>query len=360
MRIWQKEVEYDLGESGVHPISIRDLVRDPARIDELLDLELNYPHIAGDPELRERIAALYPGATPDNVLVTVGAIQSNHLILLTTTAPGDDVAVMQPNYQQLWGTAQNMGRRLSTFALKPELGWQLDREELAAAVKPTTRLVTVVNPNNPTGRIMTAADREAVLETTARAGAWLLADEVYAGAERISDEFTPSFYGQYERVLAVNSLSKVYGLAGLRLGWVVGPVDLIGQLESRADYITICATVLANKLAAIALEPEVRERLLARARAYVRRGFDNVQTWAAGRDDIEVAAPDASAICFARYRKDIGSVDLATLLAREKRVMIVPGAFFGMEHHLRLAFGMPDDYVREGLRRLGELLDDVE
>jgi aspartate/methionine/tyrosine aminotransferase len=214
--------------------------------------------------------------------------------------------------------------------------------------------------NNPTGRIMTAPDRAAVLEAAGRAGAWLLADEVYAGAERTSDGFTPSFYGQYERVLAVNSLSKVYGLAGLRLGWVVGPVDLIHRLESRADYITICATVLANKLAAIALEPDVRERLLARARAYVRRGFDNVQTWAAERDDIEVAAPDASAICFARYHKDIGSVDLATRLAREKRVMIVPGAFFGMEYHLRLAFGMPDAYVREGLRRLGELLDEVE
>jgi aspartate/methionine/tyrosine aminotransferase len=331
-----------------------------AAIASLADTELNYPQANGDPELRDAIAALYPEATRENVLVTVGAIQANYTALLTVTDPGDDVAVMQPNYQQFWGLAQNHGRRLSTFGLSRELGWALDREQLDAAVRSTTKLVTVVNPNNPTGRIMPDDERHAVIDAAGAAGAWLLADEVYTGAERVTEETTESFYGQYDKVLAVNSLSKGYGLPGLRIGWVVGPTDVIARMWAWQDYITICTTVLANKLAAIALSPTVRPQILARTRRYVRRGFENVERWAAGRDDVEVMAPDAAAICFVKYAQKVGSTELAMKLVQEKSAFVAPGALFGLEHFVRISFGLPDDYVNEGLRRLGEALDEVD
>jgi aspartate/methionine/tyrosine aminotransferase len=357
---WERQIEYNLSESGVHPMTMRELVQDAAHIEALVDTELNYPQANGDPLLRERIAALYKGATAANVLVTVGAIQANFTSLLTLTDPGDDVAVMQPNYQQFWGLAQNLDRRLSTFGLRAERGWALDRDELAAAVKPSTKLVTVVNPNNPTGRIMPADERAAIVAAAARADAWLLADEVYAGAERVTDEVTPSFYGDYDKVLAVNSMSKAYGLPGLRIGWVVGPAEIVAQMWAWQDYITICSTMLGNQLAAVAVSPDVRPRILARTRQYVRRGFENVERWAAARDDIEILAPDAAAICFVKYRQKINSTELVMRLIREKSAFVAPGELFGFDGYLRISFGLPDDYVREGLRRLGELLDELD
>jgi aspartate/methionine/tyrosine aminotransferase len=360
LAVWENQIEWNLSESGVHPMTMRELVQDQATIEALADTEINYPQANGDPALRAAIAALYPGATIDNVLVTVGAIQANFTALMTLTEPGDDVAVMQPNYQQLLGLARNTGRSVSTFALKRENAWALDRDELAAAVRPTTRLVTIVNPNNPTGRIMPADERAAVVEAAGSAGAWLLADEVYAGAERVTDVVTPTFYGDYDKVLAVGSMSKAYGLPGLRIGWVVGPQEIVERMWAWQDYVTITTTMLGNKLAAIALSTEVRPRVLARTRAYVRRGFDTVQRWADARGDVEVMPPDASAVCFARYQRKISSTELVMRLLREKSTFVAPGDLFGLSGHVRISFGLPESYVEEGLRRLGELLDEVE
>jgi aspartate/methionine/tyrosine aminotransferase len=360
----ENEVEINLSESGVHPLTMRGLLAMKggdlgADLAAIAATELNYPQANGDLELREAIARWYPGATAANVLVTVGAIQANFTSLLTVTAPGDAIAVMQPNYQQFWGLAQNLERTMSTFSLKPHRDWALDLDELQDAVAPETSFVAVVNPNNPTGRIMRADERAAVVAAAERTGAWLLADEVYAGAERVTDEFTQTFYGQYEKVLAIGSTSKAYGLPGLRIGWVVGPADVVARMWAWQDYITICTTCLGNKLAAVALSPAVRPRILERTRGYVRRGFDNVARWAAGRDDVEVLPPDAAAICFVRYAAAINSTEFVMRLLREKSAFVAPGDLFGLDGHLRVSFGLPDEYVREGLARIGELLDDI-
>jgi aspartate/methionine/tyrosine aminotransferase len=353
---WENRVEYNLSESGVHPISARELL-EGSELDDLIDTEINYAQSNGLPVLRQRIAALYPGAGPENVLVTVGAIQANFTALVGLTRPGDAVAVMQPNYQQLWGLARNFDRRLSTFGLAPELDWHLDEAALAQAVTPATKFVAIVNPNNPTGRILTAPERRAIVEAAASAGAWLLADEVYAGTEHRTDEFTPTFYGTYEKVLAVNSMSKAYGLPGLRIGWIVGPAPVIERLWAWQDYVTIGSAMLDNKLAAHALSAEVRPRLLARARQYVRRGFANVARWARDRDDVTVLAPEAAAICAVKYRAGANSSALAARLIAEQSTLVAPGDLFGIDGYLRVSFGLDDDYVNEGLRRIGTVLD---
>ncbi|HEY5425861.1 MAG TPA: aminotransferase class I/II-fold pyridoxal phosphate-dependent enzyme [Candidatus Tumulicola sp.] len=356
---WENRVDYNLSESGVRPMTMRELIPDDGARESLADIELNYPQANGLPELRDRIATLYPGATRDNVLVTVGAIQANFTALLTVTDPGDDVAVMQPNYQQFWGLAQNLGRRLSTFALDPKRDWQLDLAEVARAVTPATTLVAVVNPNNPTGRVMQPVERQAVIDAARSADAWLLADEVYAGTEHRTDEVTPTFYGGYDKVLAVNSMSKAYGLPGLRIGWIVGPADVVERMWAWQDYITICTTMLGNKLAAIALSPSVRPGILARTRHYVREGFENLERWANRRGDVDVLAPDAAAISVVTYRHAIDSRELVRRLIAQQSTFVAPGALFGLENCLRVSFGLPAEYVNEGLRRLGKVLDSI-
>lgn len=356
---WENRVEYNLSESGVHPMSVHEVLGDDAALDALAGIPLRYPQANGTQALREAVAALYPGATPENVLITVGAIQANLAALAALTQPGDAVALLEPNYRQLWGAAQNLDREVTTFGLRPELEWRIDRDELARAITPATRLVAIVNPNNPTGRVLSAGDRDAVVEAAENAGAWLLADEVYAGAERTSGAMTPTFHGAYERVLAVNSLSKTYALPGLRIGWIVAPVEAIARMWAWQDYATISAGMLGNQLATRALSPPERARIIARTRDYVRRGFDRLEAWAAQRDDVEVVPHDAGGIALLKYRQPIGSSDLAMRLIERASTLVAPGDAFGAEGYLRIGFALPGDYLEAGLRRIGSVLDEL-
>jgi aspartate/methionine/tyrosine aminotransferase len=355
---WENRVEYNLSESGVHPMSANEVLADEAALDALARLPLRYPQANGTAALRDAVASLYPGATAENVLVTVGAIQANLVALAALTQPGDAVAVLEPNYRQLWGAAQNLGRRIATFGMRPELEWRLDRDELARAITPATRLVAIVNPNNPTGRTLNNDDRRAVVAAAQDVGAWLLADEVYAGAERANDSMTPTFYGEYERVLAVNSLSKTYALPGLRIGWIVGPVEAVARMWAWQDYATISAGMLGNQLAAHALSPRARPRIIARTREYVRRGFERLEAWAASRRDVEIVAPDAGGICLVKYRGPIDSSELAMRLIERASVLVAPGDAFGIDGYLRIGFALPEEYLDAGLGRIGTMLDD--
>ena len=358
--LWENEVEYNLTESGVHPMSMRDLVDDPALLDELLDMELVYPQTNGIPELRDAIAALYPYATRDNVIVTVGAIQANFSTMLAVMQPHDELAVMTPNYSQLWGAAQNHGFTTRTFSLDQSQNWALNVDELNAAVTPRTKLIAICNPNNPSGHILTSAEMDAVVAAADRVGAWLLADEVYAGCERTTDEFTPSFYGRYDKVLAVNSMSKAYGLPGLRLGWVVTTPEMTHEIWQRQEYQTIATTPLSNRLAAYALQPQTRTRILDRTRAWVRNGYANFDAWMVEHNDLfSYTPPDAAAIAFVHYNAAINSTELVHRLIRDKSALVVPGDAFGMDGHLRIAFGQDAAYVNEGLARLVDVLRDV-
>ena len=358
MSIWENQVEINLSESGVHPMTLGELVDEPALLDELMATELNYPQTNGSVELRQTIAAMYPGATADNVLVTTGCAQANFTGLVTLMSPGDEIAILMPNYHQIWGIARNLQLNVNTFSLKEETGWSVDVDELNRAVTDRTKLIAVCNPNNPTGHVMSSEEMDAVVAAADRVGAWLLADEVYAGAERVSDEQTPSFWGRYDKVLANGSMSKAYGLPGLRIGWTVTTPELAEEMWARQDYITIGNTMLGNKLAAYALSPEVRPRIIARARNYIRKGYANFENWCARHEGLfTLVPPQAAAIAFVRYHRDVGSIELIDRVISEERAYMVPGAHFsGLDHHLRISFGLPKDYLEDGLDRLYRVL----
>jgi aspartate/methionine/tyrosine aminotransferase len=361
MSKWENVVAYNLSESGVHPVTVRELLDDPIMAEELLETELNYPQTNGTIELREHIAALYPGATIDNVLVTVGCSEANFITLQTLLAAGDEMVVMLPNYMQIWGIGHNYGFRVRAFHLKEEHGWAPDLDQLNAVVSERTRLIAVCNPTNPTGYILTGEEMDAIVAAAERVGAWVLADEVYSGAERLTDVQTPSFWGRYDKVLAMNSLSKAYGLPGLRTGWIVGPVDTVDEIWARHEYTTISGTMLADKLAAIALSPQVRPRLIQRTRDYIRRGFPILDGWLESHEGtFALVPPRAAAIAFARYHLKVNSTEFVMRLMREKSVLIVPGDHFGLDHHLRISYGLPPEYLEAGLDRIHELIVELQ
>jgi aspartate/methionine/tyrosine aminotransferase len=361
MSKWENVVQYNLSESGVHPATVNDFVDNPEAIEDLLAAKLKYVQANGSDELRERIAALYPGATHENVLVTVGCAEANYNTVHALLDPGDEMVVMLPNYMQIWGVARNHGVKLRAFHLKEDLSWAPDLDELHDAITEKTKLIAICNPNNPTGHILSEAEMDAIVAAADSVGAWLLADEVYNGCEQLTDVETPSFWGRYHKVLATNSLSKAYGLPGLRIGWAVGPTDIVDEIWARHEYSVISTTVLSNKLATIALSPEVRPRLIQRGREYVRRGLPILKEWLDSHEGVfTLIPPMAAPIAFPRYQLDINSTELVHRLIQEKSVFIVPGDHFGMDHYLRIAFGQPPDHLRNALDRIHELLTELQ
>lgn len=362
MSKFENEVDVNLSESGVHPLTLTELLELAERdVGSLGDILINYPQANGSVELREAIAALYPGAEPDNVLVTVGAAEANFLALTTLLKPGDEAVVMLPNYMQVWGIARNHGFHIQEWHLSERRGWAPDLAQLEALASPRTRMIAVCNPNNPTGRILTGDEMDAIVSVAEKTGAWLLADEVYRGAERETDEETPTFYGRYDKVLAQGSTSKAYGLPGLRVGWSVGPAQTLDDMWARHEYLAIATTALSNHLTALALSADVRPRLLARTRRFIREGYPVLEEWAKSHGGMfQLVPPQAAAIAFVRYDIGINSAELVERLRTEKSVLIVPGDHFGVDGHLRISYGLPHDYLRDGLSRIHQMLLELE
>lgn len=357
---YEHRVEINLSESGVHPMTPGELLELADRPDEALrDVRLGYGQSNGSDELRARIAALYPGATDASVLVTVGGAEANFISFWHLLERGGKAAVLLPNYGQVPGLLDSFDNEILRVELREKDGWQPDLDALESALRQGARFVLVTNPNNPTGAVLTPESMEAVVELTEAHGAWILADEVYGGAE-VEGGATPSFHGRHERVLVTNSLSKAYGLPGLRLGWIVGPPHLVEELWGRTDYTSISPNSLSDRLATLALEPETRWRILERTRGIVRANLELLREWMDAQEGrFRYRPPDAGAICFTRYDAPVNSTDFAEKLRTEKSVLVVPGDHFRMDSYLRIGFGNPEKELLEGLERIRAAFDEV-
>lgn len=355
----EHRVRHNLSESGVHPMTVAELLEIAGVSEGIDDVLLGYGQSNGSDLLRERIAALYPGATDASVLVTVGGAEANFTSFWHLMESEEKAAVLLPNYGQVPGLMESFGTRILPVNLLEETGWQPDLDALRSALEEGARFVLVTNPNNPTGAALTAESMQAIASLTEEHGAWILSDEVYGGAEREGEQ-TPSFWGVHDRVLVTNSLSKAYGLPGLRLGWVLGPADVVEELWGRKDYTTICPASLSDTLATMALEPETRARILARTRGIVRANVGLLQDWMDAQEGrFTYRLPDAGAICYARYDDPVNSTDFAEKLRTEKSLLVVPGDHFGMDSYLRIGFGNPQDELLEGLELIREAFDEL-
>ena len=362
---YENYVEYNLSESGVEPMRVDELLEgagaDPAAF---LATGLGYPQSNGSEELRDRIASFYDGATRASVLVTNGGSEANYASFWWLLERGDRVALMVPNYLQTRGLSRAFAGRVDEFRLVPRRGgerwrWALDLEGFRRAVTRKTRIILVTNPNNPTGAILTAEEMDEVVRAARRVGAWIVADEIYRGAE-ISGTTTPSFWGRYERVLITSGLSKAFGLPGLRIGWVVGPPKAVETIWSYRDYTSISIGTLSDRLARIAMEPARRETIFQRTRSIIRRNLPVLEKWIRGHGDLfRYLAPEAGAIAFLRYDLPVASIPLIEKLRVERSVLIVPGDQLGLPRHVRIGVGSDPDYMLRGLHRIDLALEEI-
>jgi len=354
---WHR-VEYDLSESGVLPMTIRDLLGPEADAEAFVATKLGYPLSEGSEETRANIATWYPGATIDQVTVVNGGSEANLLTLWALLGPRDELAYMLPNYLQGRGVGRAFGRTVRTFGLKERDGrWALDLDRLHDAVDHRTRAIMVCNPNNPTGAVLTDAEMDAIVVEADRVRAWIIADEIYRGAELAGEVASPSFWGRYDRVAITSGLSKAFAMPGLRVGWVVAPRELIKKIWVRHDYTTLTPGALSDALAGFAMHPVVRQNILARTRGIVRANLPHLETWLGSHGErFRWVRPQAGAIAYAKYDLPIRSADLVERIREEASVLLVPGSMFGLKRGLRFGFGYDIEHTMKGLARVDDVL----
>lgn len=356
--IWENKVELNISESGVHPLKTSELVPDAEALRRILDVPQFYPQTNGSEELRSRVAELYPGARAENVLITCGGSEANFIATWALLERGDEIVFMLPNYMQISGVAQAFGATVKPLWLREKLGWGIDTDELRRLITAKTRLVAICNPDNPTGSILRKEEREAIVAAASKVGAWILADEVYRGAEW-EGPMTPSFWGGYERVLCTSGLSKAYSLPGLRTGWVVGPPDMIVRLWSYHDYTSIGPSMLTDRLASVALESGRRDWILSRTRRILLENYPILREWlTTDAGSFTHIAPRAGAIAWAGIRRGWNSAAMAEELRARKGVLIVPGEQLGMEGFVRFGYGGDPAILRRALARITEWMDE--
>lgn len=356
---WENLVEYDMSESGVRPLTLRELVGMGFDLEEFLDQPLGYSQSNGTTELRDRIAALYPGADADRIEVTNGTSEANYLVALSQLRPGDGFAMELPNYMQMPGVARSLGATVRTFRLRQNAGWEPDWDEFDRAVLPDTKLLYVSNPNNPTGAVLSDAAMSRIVSRCEATGTWLLSDEVYLGAE-IDRPRTMSFWGMSDRVIVTSGLSKAYGIPGVRIGWIVAPLELTAACWTQHDYLTIGPNKMSDRIARVAVETQNRERCYARTREILAHNVPIAREWIAGFNGrVTWREPQAGAIALIKYDAAAPSIEVAERVRVRQNTLIVPGSHVGLEGYLRIWLGGREDFLREGLRRIGAELRQI-
>ncbi len=356
--LWENLVEYNLTESGIHPFTLAELL-DPEQLEELHNLRIGYGQTNGSINLRDAVSRLYPTSTRENILVTNGSAEANFISIWSILEKGDEYVLMLPNYMQTWGLAKSFGVNVKPFYLEEELNWQPDLEKLKDIVTKNTKMISVCNPNNPTGSILNEEAVNCLIDLAEETDAFIHSDEVYRGAELDGKEID-TFFSKYDKVLAVAGFSKAYSLPGLRMGWIVAPQDIAAKAWAYHDYTTISPSVLSQQIAEWALQPEKRAMILSRNRKMLNDNLEFFLEWLETRKHLFSFIPQkAGAMSFIRYNIDINSTELTERLRKEKSLLIVAGDCFGMDRYLRIGIGSEKDYLLKGLERFEEMLEEL-
>ncbi|MEX0286575.1 MAG: aminotransferase [Paracoccaceae bacterium] len=358
MNEFETKCELNLAETCVQSITLGELFdmagQHNSILADLSAMKMTYGAIEGSDRLRDAICGLYDNQSRDNIMTTHGTIGANSLVHQTLVARGDHVISVIPTYQQHYSIPESIGAEIELLHLRPENAFLPDLDELRSMVRPDTQLIAINNPNNPTGSLM---DREMLLdivEIARSVDAWLLCDEVYRGTDQQGDGFTTAVADLYEKGISTAGMSKAYSLAGLRVGWIAGPKDMLHDVMIHRDYNTISVGQVDELLAAMALEH--RDKILDRSRRITRENLQIVKDWIANEPLLSWVPPKSGTTALLKYDLPMSSRDLCVALLKEDGVMLTPGSAMDMEGWLRLGYTNPTEDLKNGLARFSGFL----
>ena len=357
--LYENEVDFNLSDSGVHPLTISDLLNEE-EMQHFLNMEIGYGYSQGDPILRENISTWYQNKNGSNILVTNGSAEANFLTAWSLVNRGDEVILMLPNYMQVPGLAKIIGADIKYIYLKEESGWHLDFNELRLMLTNKTKLISICNPSNPTGAVMSDAEMKTLADLAQEFDVYVHSDEVYRGSELNGNE-TKSFNEFYDKTIVSCGLSKSFAHPGLRIGWLVADATLIAELWAHKDYSSICASVLSQEIAKKIMEPDTRKQILSRSATMLSSNLRLFDDWLATHPGLfSFVPPKAGGMAFVGYQMNINSTELAHKLRTDQSVLIVPGDCYGMDKYLRFGIGSPSDYLSQGLNLVSECIEQLD
>lgn len=356
MNAWETKCDLNLAETCVASLTLAELMQMAGTTQQmpgdLAAMQMTYGEIRGSTRLRSLVAGMFADQSADNVLITHGTIGANHMVYQTLVGQGDHVVAVTPTYQQHTAIPRSLGAGVTEVALSEDQDWLPDWEAVAAAVQPDTKVIALTNPNNPTGALIDRQGLEKVSEIAASVGAWVLCDEVYRGTEQ--GDPVPSIVDIYDKGISTGSTSKAFSLAGLRLGWIVGPESLLDACEIHRDYTTISVGMVDDYFAAMALE--AKDAVLTRAQDITRGNLAVLEDWVAGETKASFVVPRAGTTAFVRFDVAMNSYDLCVALLKDTGVMFTPGSALGVEGYVRIGFACYRDVLKDGLLKVSDWL----
>lgn len=331
---------YTLSSSDAETVVLSDLLAlEPDAGERLLSLRLGYTESPGAPDLRAAIAAIYERVAPEDVVVCAAAEEGIFAAYHALLQPGDHAVVETPCYESALELARSTGAEVTEWRRSYADGWAYDIDALERALRPGTRLVYVNTPHNPTGTSMPRSVLDRIVELCAERGAWLFCDEVYRELEHDPARRLPSACDLYDRALSLGSLSKTYGLPGLRLGWLASrDRDALRRIIDLKHYTTICSSAPSELLAAVALRH--RDVLAERNRSIIAANLPLLDAFFERRADrFAWVRPSASPIGFPRVHGVDETTALCERLVAETGVLLLPGGVYDEPGHVRVGFG---------------------
>lgn len=351
--------EIYLGGSCVSPMTVEELFELTgedmnAFLEEVKHMNLGYGNFEGTPRTRKAIAKLYESVKAEDVVLVHGGTGANNTVVMTLIEPTDNVISIMPNYQQFHSIPRSLGAEVRQIDLKAEEGYKLNLDEVRAAADENTKAILFTNPNNPTGSLLSIEEMKEIVRIAEGVGAWVVCDEMYRG---LGEEYMPSFADLYEKAIVTCSSSKIYSMAGTRVGWIICKnSEMRWNLFNRRSYDSICGGVFDEWIFAIALEHA--DKIYERSRRIVNENKAIIDKWLEGHKYLHQYADSYSTTYLIHYDLDVDSVDFCEGLMDKKGVLVCHGDCFYIPHTFRMTLSHADN-LEEGLRRIDEYIEEL-
>ena len=359
MNAWEVGAKYNIAETCVDSISMNELFELTGEdktefLNRLCARRLSYGDIEGLPEFRKGVCGLYKTLNIENIVPTHGASGANHHVFYSLISPGDRVVSIIPTYQQLYSIPESYGADVQILHLSKENNYLPDLEKLRRLVTPETKMICINNPNNPTGALMSEQLLREIVEIARSADAWILCDEVYRHLSQ-EDGWCPSIVDLYEKGISVSSMSKVFSLAGLRLGWIAThDMSVVKSCLSHRDYNLVSCGVFDEMLAAAALKHS--DKLLERSRKIVRENLQILDDWVGSEPHVSYVKPQAGTTALVYYDLDISSYEFCEEMYKKTGAFVTPGDCFEVPHSMRIGYAYGKQDLIDGLKAISEYI----